>query len=405
MRRLFAAYSGPLAQSGGPTIVMFGLIGRAPMAMLSIGFVAAAAEADPKMGYAIGGAAAAAYSFAAAFFGPAIGRLVDRRGQLPLARVLAVVACFAAALAVGSLHFKSMTPLFIPLAGLVGATQPNIGSLTRSRWAELGERVPNLESAQALESINDEVSFLLGPAVVAILASVGFVGMPILVSMLLLMVGAIGITSSWSLPAPHPHSTGVSWRLEFPAGIGLLLSVGALGGALGAAQVLQLAYCSALGLPKGAALVYLVNSGASLVGAIVIGAQIWVVPVRRRFTCAMLVYAIGVIPSALVDGYWQFVIASTLSGIAIAPTFIQSNALVAEVTSAHSRTSAFTVLVSASAVGIAFGAAVAGLAITSVGADIARLILLPLAGCAATAAIVTDAFTPRTAPPTFSTVI
>jgi len=119
----------------------------------------------------------------------------------------------------------------------------------------------------------------------------------------------------------------------------------------------------------------------------------------------MLVYAIGVIPSALVDGYWQFVIASTLSGIAIAPTFIQSNALVAEVTSAHSRTSAFTVLVSASAVGIAFGAAVAGLAITSVGADIARLILLPLAGCAATAAIVTDAFTPRSAPPTVSTVI
>lgn len=405
MRRLFTAYSGPLGQSGGPTLVLFGLIGRAPMAMLSIGFVASAAASDSKMGYATGGAAAAAYSFAAAFFGPAIGRVVDRHGQLPLARVLAVAASLAAVLAVGSLHIDGAAVLFIPLAALVGASQPNIGSLTRARWAALAECIPNLESAQALESINDEVSFLIGPAAVAILSPIGFTGMPIVVAMILLMVGALGITSKWSVPAPRPHAYGVPRRLEFPAGIGVLLSVAALGGALGAAQVLQLAYCTTLGLPQGAALVYLVNSGASLIGAIVVGAQNWVVPVRRRFTYAMLVYAFGVIPSALVCGFWQFVIASTLSGIAIAATFIQSNALVAEVTPAHSRTSSFTVLVSASAVGIAFGAAVAGLAITSVGADSARLILLPLAGCAAAAALATDLYGPRSMPPTVSAVL
>ena len=322
-----------------------------------------------------------------------------------LARALAVAAFLAGVLAVGSLHIAGAAPLLIPLAALVGATQPNIGSLTRSRWAALAERVPNLESAQALESINDEFSFLIGPAAVALLAPVGFTGLPIVVAMVLLMVGALGITSKWSVPAPRPHTYGVSWLLEFPAGMGVLLSVGALGGALGAAQVLQLAYCTSLGLPQGAALVYLVNSGASLIGAIIVGAQIWIIPARRRFTLAMLVYAIGVIPFALVVGYWQFVAASMLSGIAIAATFIQSNALVAEVTPAHSRTASFTVLVSASAVGIAFGAAVAGLAITSVSADSARLILLPLAGCAAAAAMVTDVCGSRPTPPKVSTVL
>lgn len=399
MRRLATAYSGPLEQPGGLPLVIFGFIGRAPVAMLSIGFVASAAAADSKMGYATGGAAAAAFSLAGALFGPAIGRAVDQHGQLPLARALAVVASLAAVLAVGSLHIDGASPLFIPLAALVGAAQPNIGSLTRSRWAALAERVPNLESAQALESINDEVSFLIGPAAVALLAPLGFIGLPIIVAMVLSVVGALGITSKWSLPEPRPHSYGVSRLLVFPAGMGVLLSVGALGGALGAAQVLQLAYCTTLGFPQGAALVYLVNSGASLIGAILVGAQIWITPVRQRFTFAMLVYAIGVIPSVFVVGYWQFVVASTVSGIAIAATFIQSNALVAEVTLAHSRTSSFTVLVSASAVGIAFGAAVAGLAITSVGADSARLILLPLAGSAAATAMITDVCGPRSTYP------
>ncbi len=164
---MLAAYSGPLGQPGGPPIIAFGLIGRAPMAMLTIAFVASAAAVDTETGYALGGAAAVAYAIATAVVGPVIGRVADRRGQLPLARILAVVATSAAALAVISLIVTGATPLLIPLAGLIGATQPNIGTFTRARWSALQERVDGLDSAQALESINDELSFLIGPAAVA----------------------------------------------------------------------------------------------------------------------------------------------------------------------------------------------------------------------------------------------
>ncbi len=392
MRRFPTAFDGPLAQAGGPSLIAFGLVGRAPMAMLSVAFVASAASANPETGYALGGAAAGAYAVATAVVGPVIGRIADRRGQLPLARVLAIACGLVGALAVASLLVLGATPLLIPLAALVGATQPNIGAFTRARWAALHERIDGLDSAQALESINDEMSFLIGPAAVALLATVGFVGLPIAVALSLLILGAFGITSRWSLPAPppHPDGGGATWRPGFPAGFGVLLSVGALGAALGAVQVLQLAYCSSLGLTEGAALVYVVNSGASLIGAIVVGARSWRMPVRRRFTLAMLVYAVGVVPSALVDGYGPFVIASVVSGAAIAATFIQSNAFVAEVTPAHSRTSSFAILVSATAIGIAVGAALAGSTITAAGADDARLILVPLAFVAAATAVLTE---------------
>jgi len=402
MGRPFAAFSGPLGQPGGPPIIAFGLVGRAPMAMMSVAFVASAAAVDPDTGYALGGAAAGAYAIATAIVGPVIGRIADRSGQVPLARILVILAAGFSALAVLSLVTLGASPLLILLAALIGASQPNIGAFTRARWAALQERVANLESSQALESINDEMSFLIGPAAVALLAAFGFAGLPIVVAMVLAVIGAFGITSRWSLPAPppHPNAPGALGRPTFPAGLGVLVSVGALGATLGAVQILQLAYCTAIGAPEGAALVYFVNAGASLIGAIVIGAQTWRLPVRRRFTIAMVVYALGVIPSVIVTGYVPFVFASILSGAAIAATFIQSNALVAEVTPAHARTSSFAVLVSATAVGIALGAAIAGSATTAVGADAARAVLLPLAFLAAAAAVLTDLSPWRRSTPT-----
>lgn len=393
MPRLLAGFSGPLDQPGGKTLIGFGLIGRAPMSMLSVAFVAAAAAVDPETGYAFGGLAAGAMAVATAVVGPAIGRIADRRGQLPLARLLSVVATAAAALAVVSLLTIGVTPLYVLLAAMVGAMLPNTGAFTRARWAALDDPEGRLASAQALESINDELSFLIGPSAVAILATAWFAGLPIVVAMGLGLIGVWGITSRWSLPAPAPHPYGdgiTGWRPRFPAGPGVLLPVACLGGALGAVQVLQLAYSAAIGVPEGAALVFFVNSGASLVGAILVGARTWRTPARRRFTISMVVYAAGLLPMALVGGYAPFLVAAALAGAAIAPTFIQSNAYVAEVTPGHSRTSSFSLLVSATALGIAAGAALAGSAVTVFGADAARLIVIPLGVLAAIAAIVTD---------------
>lgn len=390
---VFGAFGSLIRRPGGRPQALFGLLGRAPGSMLSVAFVAAAASAGGDAGYALGGFAAGAYALGAAFAGPTIGRLVDRRGQRDLGRVLASVSAGASFAAVAVLLALGASPLLVPLAGLAGATQPNFGAFARVRWAAILGRRPEAQTAQALESIIDETTFLLGPPIVAILATVWFNGLPIALAATLLLVGAFGMTSRLTLPMPPPHpdaGAGSHLRFEFPAGIGLLLATGFLGAALGAVQVIQLAYTDALGVPEGAALVFFVNSGASLIGAVVIGGLAFLMPARRRFTLALLVYAVGLVPSALVAGYWPFVLASVLSGIAIAPTFVQANAVIAEETPARSRTAAFAIIASSTGLGIALGAALAGTTVSSVGGDAARMLLVPLGALSAIIAVVAE---------------
>ena len=390
----FGRFGALLSIPGARAQSVFGLLGRAPASMLSVGFVAAAATAGPE-GYALGGLAAGAFALGSAAGGPLFGRLADRIGQREVGRPLALVSAGAALLAVVSLLTLGATPLLVLLAVATGLTQPNVGAFARVRWSALLDRHDQATTAQALESVIDEATFVVGPAAVALLAGVAFEGFPIALAAAFLVVGAFGITSSLVLPPPPRHppeatDPGRRLRPAFPAGIGLLAAVLVLGAALGAVQVLQFAYCQALGLEGGAALVYVVNSAASLVGALVVGAIAFRTPSRRRFTLALVGYAIGLVPSALVDGYLPFVVASIVSGIAIAPTFVQANAVVGEETPPRIRTASFALLGSATVLGISIGSALAGQAVAAVGGEAARGILVPLAVACAIAAVVAD---------------
>ena len=393
MAKPLGAFGSLLAYPGGRFQAFFGLLGRAPGSMLSVGYVAAAASVGGEAGYALGGLAAGAYSLASAIAGPTIGRLADRHGQRQVGRPLAVVSALTSVAAIVSLQVFGATPLLVVFAAAAGLTQPNVSAFARVRWAAILRDRDTAATAQALESIIDETTFLLGPPIVALLAGVWFSGLPIALASALLVIGTAVVTSSVCLPEPAPHpstSSGFQIRTEFPAGRGLLASVLLLGGALGAAQVLQLAYCNALGQGGGAALVFFVNSGASLIGAVIVGGMTWRMPARHRFTIALFVYAVALLPSAIVSGYWPFVVASALSGMAIAPTFVQANAVVAEETPARARTAAFALVGSSTGLGIALGAAFAGWAVSQVGGDQARLLLVPVAIGAAVTVVLAD---------------
>lgn len=393
MARPFAAYRALLAVPGGTAQAIFGMLGRAPMSMLSVAFVASASLAGGDAGYALGGLAAGAWALAGAVGGPVLGRLADHHGQGRVAMPFALLGTTLLLLTVASLLTLGATWLLVPAAAFAGLTVPSAGSFARARWSAILHDPAEVTSAQALESILDEVTFLVGPAMVAVIAGVGFAGMPIAMAAVLLLVGMAGMTSRLGLPAPQPHpssSGSILHRPEFPAGAGILVASLVMGVALGSVQVLQLAYTRIVASGEAAALVFFVNSLASLLGAIWVGSRAWKAPVRRRFTIALVVYGVALLPSALVGGYVPFVIASILAGMGIAPTFIQVNALIAEETPARSRTTAFAIAGSATVFGIALGAAVSGWITSLVGGDTARLTLVPLAVLTVIAGVVVD---------------
>lgn len=135
--------------------------------------------------FAAAGAAAGAVGIGSALGAPVLGSLADRRGQRPvllLSAVLNTVAVLALILAANATAGSGDFPPAVLAAALAaGATCPQVGPLARVRWMALtanaaGPSSPagaarDLDTALSYESTADEVTFVLGPALVGILAS------------------------------------------------------------------------------------------------------------------------------------------------------------------------------------------------------------------------------------------
>ncbi|WP_043266759.1 MFS transporter [Streptomyces sp. CT34] len=175
---------------GGPLLPVVSFLGRLPTAMCQLGSLLLVAETSGSLTTAglVGGALAAGQTAA----GPLIGRLADRHGQRPV--VLA--ACWVNALAVAALVVTSLAGLAtLPLAliGLLaGASVPQIGPLARTRLVALAHRAAVgdqvVGAALSLEGTLDEASFVLGPALVGLAASVAHPAVALALAAVLLAV-------------------------------------------------------------------------------------------------------------------------------------------------------------------------------------------------------------------------
>lgn len=131
--------------------------------------------------YALGGTAAGAVGIGSALGAPLLGYLADKRGQRKVLLLAAAVNTFAVValiLAASAMAAPANFPgAVLAAAFLAGASCPQVGPLARVRWMALtsqGNAPDNrrdLDTALSYESTADEVTFVLGPALVGILAS------------------------------------------------------------------------------------------------------------------------------------------------------------------------------------------------------------------------------------------
>ena len=174
-----------LPQLAGNGYIPLGLFARVPLAMLTIGVLTMVTFVSNS--YAIGGFAAGSIGLGAAVGAPVVGYLADRLGQKRVLLVAAVVN----ALLVGTVVFLAYTLLpengarvtdgatvvVLITALLAGGSSPQVGPLSRVRWMALSKKLPAKEqgpmvdTALSLEGTADEVTFVLGPALVGLLAS------------------------------------------------------------------------------------------------------------------------------------------------------------------------------------------------------------------------------------------
>jgi MFS family permease len=146
-----------------------GIIGRLPMATYGLGTVLLISAGTGR--YGVAGSVSAVSALSSAVCAPQLGRLTDRIGQH---RVL-VPACLIFALSVAGLvaavqlRAPDWTLFAAGIAG--GAAMPQLGPMARARWSVLLTGSPRLHTAFSVESVADELCFVIGPAAVTVLAT------------------------------------------------------------------------------------------------------------------------------------------------------------------------------------------------------------------------------------------
>ncbi len=357
-----AGYGELLRTPGAAAFSGAALLGRMPIAMLGIGSVLLVQ--DRRGSYALAGAVAAAYALGLAAFNPLVSRQVDSHGQgrvLPLALVGHAVGLVALLLLVGT---SVPGPLLLLPAVVAGGLLPPLGSCVRARWgALLTARGRELEApaAFALESVADEIVFVLGPLLIVLAALVD----PVLGLLLSLTLGTTGTLLLAAQRGTEPPTHAVHDRrqgspLRLP-GVGVLaVTMIFVGVVFGSVEVGMVAFAGERG-NEGAAgpLLALVALGSALAG-LAYGAHTWSTPLARRYVLSLLGLAVGVVPLLLAPSLLWIAPAGLLAGIAISPSLIGSFSLVDTLVPLRARTEGFTVLNSGLGVGVAVGSAVTG---------------------------------------------
>ena len=146
-----------------------GIIGRMPMSMYGLGTVLLISAGTGR--YGVAGSVSAAGSLAGALCSPRIARLVDRHGQHRVLVPLCLIFVISVAGLVVAVQTGAPDWTLFATGALGGAAMPALGPMARARWSALLAGSPRLHTAFSLESVADEVCFIVGPAAVTLLAT------------------------------------------------------------------------------------------------------------------------------------------------------------------------------------------------------------------------------------------
>lgn len=352
----------------GPLYVAVAFIARIPLAMSQIAALLAVTAATGS--YGAGGLTAGTLAVANAVGAPVAGGLTDRFGQRPVLVVQSVVGTLGlAALAWLTLVHTSGDPWW-PLptaAALGGAFVPQIGTMARVRWrpisrAARGNDARVVDAAFSYEGAADEASFVLGPALVGLIAALAD---PVAaLAMAAVMLGAFGtwfaLHPTGRLVGPAPALRSSAAPLLTPALILLGATQLSIGMVFGSVQTGTSVLATLAGEPGLTGLLHALLG----VGSVVAGLAVVVLPQRygypRRlqvFTAAMLLLAL---PLLAVDTLAGLALALLGLGVAIAPSMITTFTLAERITPVRRLGAAMTLLAAATGTGYAVGAALAG---------------------------------------------
>jgi predicted MFS family arabinose efflux permease len=386
---MFTRYRTVLSHSGAWRFSLTAFVARLPISITTLGIVLLVTGLGRS--YGLAGALSAAFTIANGLSSVVQGRLLDRLGQ---SRVLPAVT---AAYAVGVVGLVASTesgwphPLAFASAFLAGAAYPPIGSVVRARWSHvLAGRPADVQTAYALESVIDELIFVVGPTVATVLATQWHPWAGLGLALVSGVPGTLALAAQrGSQPVPHRGHLQAGPRPAMPwVPVVVLAAVSfALGSMFAAAEVSTVAFSAEQHAKPYAGVLLACWSAGSMVAGLVTGTFRWRRnPVSRvRFGTVLL--ALVMVPMSFVGSMAAMGVTLFVAGFAIAPTLIALFSAIAQGVPGSRLTEGIAISHTGLAAGLAPGAAIAGLVIDAHGASPSYLVALGGGIVAAVAAV------------------
>ncbi|MFG3705492.1 MFS transporter [Micromonospora sp. NPDC047670] len=404
-------YLGVWRIPGAPMLLVTGIIGRLGIGMTPLALLLVVEQVTGR--YSLAAVAGGIYALAGAALSPVAGRIADRIGPSPVLLGTAVAHPLALLGLLWSARSDagSLALVFVA-SGVAGATYPPLTAAIRGAWNDLTSPASGRRhlrnTALAAETTLFEIVFVLGPLLVAGFILVADAGAALVGSAVVTLVGttavALGrVMRGWQ-PHPREHQTRGLGPLRVAGFPALLLCVGSLGIAFGAAGVTVPAFATDYTSddPDSLAGVLLAVWGVgSAVGGFWFGVRKPARNMTRQFAWLLAAVAASFAVFAVMPTPAALGTALVIGGATIAPALTLENTLVGRVSPTSMLNEAYTWVVTMSVGASAAGGAVAGLivdhaggvpwaflfagAAVAVGAGIAALPAGPIARAEATA--------------------
>lgn len=318
-------------------------LARWPMGIFGISAVIMIA--DTRGSYALAGAVTATGLVGTAVVGPMTARLVDRYGQARIALPASLITVTGAVSLAACV--RSGAPDWTLFAGfLLMSTMPNTGGMSRARWTHLFRTDPAARhTSNSFEQVADELCFLTGPPLGAMLCTQLFVESGILTGATLLLTGMLIFVRQRSTEPPVERRTGgrkgggrkggaAAPPLQLGALVPLLLTFLCLGTVFGSTEVATIAFADERGQPAAAGFVLAVHSVGSAVASLYLGSgRPPEGSLVRRFAlavCGMAALALVTFGAAASGSLWLLAAALLVAGLGTAPAMVTGMTLVQE---------------------------------------------------------------------------
>ncbi|HXM54944.1 MAG TPA: MFS transporter [Candidatus Dormibacteraeota bacterium] len=363
------------------SLVLAGFIARLPVGMTGLAIVLVIQQRTHSFGDA--GLAAGMFWLLGGCAYPLQGRLVDRHGQ---ARVLVpCILVFSAAL--GALDVVAGHPprWVAPACGAVaGAAFPPISASVRTLLAAVTDGTrEQIAALYTVESIAQELFYLCGPLLVALLAMLAS-GAIIAGTVAAGLAGTIWLASLPAVrqsPGSTPAAGGRYGRpLASPAVRTLLVTAALTGAVLGSLEIAVLALSVSRSAPAAAGPLLAVVSAGSITGGLVAGARFGADRVVRQFAGFAGAFAVALAVVAATPSVPLAAVGLLVAGMPVAPMLACSYSLMRTVAPPGRQMEAFSWMSVATAAGSAGGLAACGLLLQRLPAPALFLVLAACAG-------------------------